>query len=93
MFSTRNQGQKYKKLGYGQQFYYRILVEGNISVPISTKESALYVRKLLILIDFRSFVESEGLQIPCAAAGVLAIKSIAAQCQIDDWQKDFFVSV
>ena len=22
-----------------------------------------------------------------------AIKSIAAQCQIDDWQKDFFVSV
>jgi len=24
--------------------------------------------------------QSEGLQIPCAAAGVLAIKSIAAQC-------------
>ena len=27
-----------------------------------------------------SAAESEGLQIPCAAAGVLAIKSIAAQC-------------
>ena len=35
--------------------------------------------------------QSEGLEIPCAAAGVLAIKSIAAQCQLDDWQKDFFV--